>query len=75
VVAQETGFAERLPTGEGLLSFATAAEAAEAVAEVEANPAWHRRAARELAEEHLDAGKVLPSLLERLGACGEAGSR
>lgn len=75
VVAQETRFAERLPTGEGLLSFITAAEAAAAVAEVEANPARHRRAARELAEEHLDAGKVLPSLLERLGASGEAGSR
>ncbi len=67
VVAQETGFGELLPTGEGLLAFTTVGEAAQAVAEIEAHPARHRAAARTLAEEHLDAGKVLSRLLERLG--------
>ena len=38
VVAQETGFSDFLPTGEGLLAFATTAEAADAVATVEADP-------------------------------------
>jgi hypothetical protein len=68
VAAQETGFAELLPTGEGLLRFATTAEAAQAVSEIEAHPRRHRLAARALAEEHLDAGRVLSRLLERLGA-------
>jgi hypothetical protein len=66
VVAQETGFGERLPTGEGLLAFATIGEAAESVAEVAAHPDRHRAAARALAEEHLDARKVLPDLLQQL---------
>ena len=68
VVAQETGFGKFLPTGEGLLGFTTAAEAAAAVAEVEGDPGRHGRAARALAEEHLDARKVLPRLLDRLAA-------
>jgi hypothetical protein len=70
VVAQETGFADFLPTGEGLLAFATAAEAADAVAAVEADLERHSAAARALAEEHLDSSKVLPRLLEQLGGGG-----
>jgi hypothetical protein len=68
VVAQETGFSQVLPTGEGLLAFSTSEEAAAAVAAVERDPARHGRAARALAEERLDARKVLPRLLEALGA-------
>lgn len=68
VVAQETGFSEALPTGEGLLAFSTAEEAAAAVAAVERDPAGHAQAARALAEQHLDARKVLPRLLDALGA-------
>jgi hypothetical protein len=67
VVAQETGFSRFLPTGEGLLAFATAAEAADRVDAVEVDPGRHGRAARELAEEHLDARKVLSRLLDELG--------
>jgi hypothetical protein len=67
VVAQETGFSELLPTGEGLLAFTSAAEAAEAIAAVEDDPPGHATAARDLAEQHLDARKVLSRLLERLG--------
>lgn len=68
VVAQDTGFGESLPTGEGLLAFANSGQAAEAIAEVEANTARHRRAARAIAEEHLDARKVLSGLIDRLAA-------
>jgi hypothetical protein len=67
VVAQETGFSEVLPTGEGLLAFSTSEEAAAAVAAIERDPARHGRAARALAAEHLDARKVLPRLLDALG--------
>jgi hypothetical protein len=70
VIAQETGFADFLPTGEGLLAFATTAEAADAVAAVEADLERHSAAARALAEEHLDSSKVLPRLLDELGGGG-----
>jgi len=66
VVAEDTGFDRSLPVGEGLLKFAGVEEAAAMVEEVEANPGRHGRAARSLAEEHLDSRKVLPRLLERL---------
>jgi len=70
VVAQETGFSDFLPAGEGLLAFTTTAGAADAVAAVEADPARHGKAARALAEEHLDARKVLPRLLDQLAGPG-----
>lgn len=66
VVAQDTGFGEALPVGDGLLPFGSVEEAAAAVAGVEGHYARHARAARELAEQHLDSRKVLPRLLERL---------
>ena len=68
VVAQDTGFPAHLPTGEGLLSFVDAADAAGAVDTVSADYERHRRAARDLAVEHLDSDRVLGRLLERLGA-------
>jgi hypothetical protein len=64
VVAQRTGWEHVLPQGEGLLGFDTAAEAAAAFAEVAAEPGRHAAAARGIAEEHLDARRVLPALLE-----------
>jgi hypothetical protein len=66
VVAQDTGFGERLPVGVGLLAFATVDEAATAVEQVNAEWSRHSAAARELAEEHLQAKKVLSTLLERI---------
>jgi hypothetical protein len=64
VVAQRTGWERVLPEGEGLLGFDDAAEAADALAAVAAEPARHAAAARALAEERLDARRVLPELLE-----------
>ena len=68
VVAQDTGFAAYLPTGKGLLSFATADDVAAGIESVNADYDGHRRAARDLAEEHLDSDRVLVRLLEQLGA-------
>ncbi len=64
VITQDTGFGTWLPTGEGLIAFTTPAEAADAIAEVDRNYERHCRAARALAEEHFDSGKVLTRLLE-----------
>jgi hypothetical protein len=71
VVAQDTGLAELLPTGEGLLLFNDVEEAVTRVQEVSANPGGHGRAARDLAEDIFDARKVLPRLLEQLAAPGD----
>ena len=68
VVAQDTGFDRFLPTGSGLLSFATVDDAVSAVDDVNRRYEEHRRAARALAEEHFESGRVLSRLLEGLGA-------
>jgi hypothetical protein len=63
VVAQRTGWERVLPEGDGLLGFDTVAEAAEAIEAVRAEPGRHAAAARAIAEERLDAQRVLPALL------------
>ena len=63
VVAQDTGFGAWLPSGEGVLSFSTAEEAAEAIGELRGHYLRHRRAARELAEALFHSDRVLPELL------------
>ncbi len=66
VIAQDTGFGRRLPSGAGLLAFSTAEEAAAAFEELQRDYESHRAAAREVATEHLDSDRVLGALLERL---------
>jgi hypothetical protein len=68
VIAQDTGFARRLPTGRGLLAFSTEDDVVAAIEELDGDYERHRAAAREVAVEHLDSDRVLGSLLERL--CG-----
>jgi hypothetical protein len=73
VVAQQTGYSAHLPSGEGLIPFATLDQAVGAVESARSHPARHRRAAREIAEEHLDATRVLQRLIDRLAAgCASA---
>jgi hypothetical protein len=67
VLAQDTGLNGLLPTGEGLVTFSTLEEAVAGVAEVEGDYERHSRAAREIAEEHFAAAKVLPRLLDEVG--------
>jgi hypothetical protein len=66
VVAQETGFSDYLPVGEGLLAFSTVEAAAAAIDEVERDWERHSRAARALAAEHLDSDRVLARLIDGL---------
>jgi glycosyltransferase involved in cell wall biosynthesis len=67
VVAQDTGFAEIIPTGRGLLAFSDLESAAEALAAVEANYGEHQEAARTLARRHFASDVVLGKLLEQVG--------
>lgn len=68
VVTQDTGFGAALPTGDGLFAFSDMDGALAAIEEVNSNYTRHRRAAREIAREHFDAGAVLGRILEHLGA-------
>jgi hypothetical protein len=63
VIAQDTGFGAHLPTGRGLMCFATAEGALAAVEDVRADYQGHRRAARETAEQFFDSDRVLTRLL------------
>jgi hypothetical protein len=65
VVVQDTGFGEVLPVGEGLHSFETLEQAVYAIREVQSEYARHARAARDIAEEYFDSGRVLGQLLDR----------
>jgi hypothetical protein len=75
VLAQDTGFSDNYPVGEGLLAFSTLEEAAAGVDAIERNYEYHSQAARQLAEEYFDARKVLRRLLERLDIPVEASAR
>jgi hypothetical protein len=66
VVAQNTGFDRRLPTGDGLFAFSNVDDIGMAVEEIRRDPAGHRDAARAVAEEHLGSDRVLSDLLERV---------
>lgn len=66
VVTQDTGFGDSLPTGEGLLAFRTADEAAEAIRAVAGDGERHARAAAGIAREHFAAERVLGEVARRL---------
>jgi hypothetical protein len=66
VIAQNTGFGRRLPTGQGLFAFDGTDDVLAAVEEIGADPVRHGLAARAIAEEHLASGVVLGALLERV---------
>jgi hypothetical protein len=64
-LVQDTGFTKHLPTGRGLLAFATLEEAVRGIEAINADYASHCAAAHRLAEEKFAAPKVLQSILER----------
>jgi hypothetical protein len=68
VVAQDTGWRDYFPTGEGLLAFEDCAEAGDGLCEILGNYRRHAKAARAIACELLDSRRVLSTLLERVGA-------
>jgi hypothetical protein len=57
-----------LPLGAGLFTFSTMEDICAAVDELRRDYGAHRRAAREIAEQHFGSGVVLGKLLDRLGA-------
>jgi hypothetical protein len=64
-VVQHTGPSRFLPDSEGLFRFRNLEEAARALSAVESDYERQCRLARELAEEHFDAQKVVGRVLER----------
>lgn len=64
VVAQDTGFSDVIPTGEGVLAFSTPDEAVEAISRVEARYQLHSKAARAIAEEFFESDRVLGKLVD-----------
>jgi hypothetical protein len=67
-IVQATGLPPELCCGEGLLTFATPQEALTATEAVLADPERHARAARALAQEHLDGERVVGRVLTDLVA-------
>lgn len=68
VITQETGFTSlHRNIAEGLFTFRKLKEIPEAVRQINADYSRHARAARRIAHEFFDSGKVLASLLERAG--------
>jgi hypothetical protein len=68
VLTPETGFGTVLPTGDGLVAFASTTEALAGLESIETHYARHRDAARAIAEEHFDSNRVLLRLLDRISA-------
>ena len=66
VLAQETGFSESLPTGEGLVAFDSIDSAVAGVRTIANDLTTHGRAARRIAEEYFDSDIVLANLLSEL---------
>ncbi|MHC5211136.1 MAG: hypothetical protein ACYTG2_10500 [Planctomycetota bacterium] len=66
-LVQSTGLEAALPTGTGLLTFRTPADALAGLADIDARYVEHATAARHLAEEHFDARKVLAGMLAHAG--------
>jgi len=67
VIAQETGFSAFLPTGEGLFTFSSCDDVMAGIEALRSDWARHSRAARAIAEEYFDSGKVLTALLQGIG--------
>jgi hypothetical protein len=69
VIVQDTGFADVIPVGEGILQFTDVDEAAAAIHEIEGNYSKHAKAARAIAEEYFDSDKVLNRLIDEAMNC------
>src|SRR5436190_20432609 len=67
VITQETGFTNNYGGGAGLLAFRSLGEIAEAVKMINRDYAKHTVAARQIAQEMIEAEKVLKTLLDRAG--------
>jgi hypothetical protein len=66
VIAQDTGFGRRLPTGEGLFEFRNIGDAVEIFDDLRRRYRHHQLAARNIAEQFLDSDRVLQRLIDRV---------
>jgi hypothetical protein len=64
VLVQDTGLADWLPVGEGVVTFDDVASAAAGIERINADYARQRHTARAIAEEYFAAERVLPPLLD-----------
>jgi hypothetical protein len=64
-IVQDTGFGCAIPVGDGILTFATIDEAADAIDQLAADPERHAKAARLIAEAYFDSDIVLGRLVEQ----------
>jgi hypothetical protein len=68
VIAQETGFSAFVPSGEGLFGFDTEEDVLMAIEKITGDYERQSQAARTIAQEYFEAGKVLSRLLVAVGA-------
>jgi hypothetical protein len=68
VIAQETGFSRFLPAGEGLFAFHDTESVLVAIGKLNSDYSRHARRARAIAEELFDSRRVLPAMLQQIGA-------
>jgi hypothetical protein len=68
VLAQDTGFGDSLPSGEGLLAFSDLEQARAGAEQIRLDLPRHSAAARAIAEEFFASERVLAELLEALDA-------
>jgi len=66
VLAQDTGVGTLLSAREGLLTFRSETEALAGLDTIQADYRRHREAARAIAEQHCESGRVLSRLLEQV---------
>jgi hypothetical protein len=67
VVAQETGFSDFLPCGEGLFRFRTPDDVLAAIERINGDYARQSKVASEIASEYFESGKVLSNLMTAVG--------
>jgi hypothetical protein len=67
VITEDTGFGKFIRTGRGLFAFTTMDDILAAVDAIESDYEGHCRAAREIAESHFAAERVVESLMSRAG--------
>ena len=75
VIAEDTGFGARLPLGDGLFAFSTAAEAADAIETASSAYHAHCHRARDMAHAYFRSDLVLNTLLERVGGVDDPQSQ
>ena len=65
-VVQETGWSRYVPSGQGVIAFATMPEAIDGLRQIHGNWKSHSHAAYEVAREYLAPDKVLPPMIEAI---------